>query len=86
MSSSDAVASWKEHPAVGRTFVTGCMIGAALAFSGVLFACLVGGMDAGPALGLAVFSAFWGGIGFGGMLGGAAGLIQAEALEGAEAP
>lgn len=82
---TSATVTWQENPLIGRTVLIGCTIGTVVAFTGIATAALAGGLGLGAALGLGVFSAFWGGLGFGGMLGGAAGLIQAERLDAASA-
>ncbi len=81
MMSSDVAASWQVSPVIGRTLLIGCAIGVAVSFAGMVTAGLVGGLGVGPSLGLGVFVSFWGGLGFGGMMGGAAGLIQDERLD-----
>lgn len=79
--SSDVVVSWQEEPGVGRAFLVGCAVGTAVSFAGMTAAGVVGGLGLGASVGLAAFVAFWGGLGFGGMLGGVVGIIRVQADE-----
>lgn len=81
MSSSDVSVSWQESSVVGRAFVGGMVVGAAIAFIGMLVGGLLGGLGLGASVGLAAFVAFWGGLGFGGMMGGVAGLIREARID-----
>jgi hypothetical protein len=82
MGPDDLGASWVSPPGVGRCIGIGSGIGVALAFIGVALPSLLAGMEWRSAVGFGVFVAFWGGLGFGSMMGGVAyvmGLDEAEA-------
>lgn len=84
----DLAASWVSPPGLGRCIGIGIGIGIALAFVGVAVPSLLSGMEVGSALGFGTFVAFWGGLGFGSMMGGVAyvmGLERAAAAEAAAA-
>lgn len=50
--------------------VVGALIGVVIAFIGTTVGMLAADVELGSALGLGVFIAFWGGLGFGCMVGG----------------
>lgn len=56
--------------------MTGVAAGVAVSFFGVGGAFLVWGQGWGASIGMGAFVAFWGGLGFGGMIGGAVWAIQ----------
>lgn len=68
----ELAASWASPPGLGRCLGIGSGIGVAVAFLGVAVPSLLSGMEPGAALGFGVFVAFWGGLGFGSMMGGVA--------------
>ena len=73
-----------EPPGAGRYVLIGCLLGALAALAVVGGGLLAAGVDTAGAAGIAGVAAFWGGLGFGGMMGGVA---HAAKLEGApEAP
>ncbi len=53
-----------------RAATIGAVVGFAIVFIAILTAGLIGGIDVGSALGMGLWIAFWGGGGFGFMLGG----------------
>lgn len=57
------------EPNVGRTGMIGYAIGFTVATVGITIAGTLGGLGFGPSLGLGAFVGFWGGGGFGFMLG-----------------
>ena len=59
-----------ESPGLVRYIVIGSLVGMTLAFVAVAAAMVVAGQGWGPGVGLGAFVAFWGGIGFGSMVGG----------------
>lgn len=78
----ELAASWVSPPGLGRCVGIGSGIGVVLAFVGIALPSLLAGMEWRPAVGFGVFVAFWGGLGFGSMMGGVAyvmGLDKAEA-------
>ncbi len=54
---------------LGRTFVVGSIIGAVLVFVFFLVVLTAAGVSPAAAIGVGSFTAFWGGPGFGGMMG-----------------
>lgn len=54
---------------LGRAFVRGTIVGTILVFLFCAGLSLLAGLDVGPAIGIGAFTAFWGGPGFGGMMG-----------------
>lgn len=74
----DAVAGWQDPPGMGRSIVVGSSIGVALSLAGVTLGMLAAGVAWQSALGLGAFVAFWGGLGFGSMVGG---VVYASGLE-----
>lgn len=68
---------------VGRSVARGSLVGVVIAFVGIAVAMLLGGKGLGAAAGLGVFVAFWGGLGFGSMIGGVMGVIRLEEAEAA---
>ena len=66
----DAATAWVNPPGMGRALVTGVAIGVAVSFVGVGGAFLAGGQGWAASIGMGAFVAFWGGLGFGGMIGG----------------
>jgi hypothetical protein len=67
-----------EPPGVGRFVLVGCLIGAIVALAVVGGGLLAAGVDTAGAAGIAAVSAFWGGLGFGGMMGGVAHAAKRE--------
>ena len=65
-----------EVPRTLRAVVRGSLIGVVVAFTGVGGSLYLSGHDAGVALGIGGMAAFWGGLGFGSMLGGTLHLIR----------
>ena len=61
---------WREPVGLLRSVVTGAVVGVVLAFIGTTLGMLAAGVEMGSALGLGLFVAFWGGLGFGCMVGG----------------
>ncbi|MEO6627420.1 MAG: hypothetical protein ABIP03_02505 [Aquihabitans sp.] len=67
---ADPTASWQDPPGMGKSILIGSTIGVVLAFIFVTGGMLATGTAWQSAVGLGVFVAFWGGVGFGSMLGG----------------
>jgi hypothetical protein len=67
-----------EAPGVGRFVLVGCLIGASSALALVGGGLLAAGVDTAGAAGIAGVAAFWGGLGFGGMMGGVAHATKVE--------
>ena len=61
---------WQEQPGMGRAILVGSAIGVVISFVGVTAGMLAYGIEWGSAVGLGAFVAFWGGLGFGSMMGG----------------
>ena len=61
-----------------RTIALGCLIGTVVAMVGVTLAMRAMDQSWSAAIGLGAFVAFWGGLGFGAMVGG---VVHAERLE-----
>ena len=62
--------STTEPPGLGKSVLIGSLIGMVLALAVVTLGLLAWGATAPESLGVAIFAAFWGGIGFGSMVGG----------------
>lgn len=73
---------WAEPPGLGRTVAVGSIIGVVVSFVGVTIGVLALGVEGGSAIGIGLFVAFWGGLGFGTMVGG---VIYAFSVEAGEA-
>lgn len=52
-----------------RAFVVGALVGCVATFTFFVAMSLILGLGLGPAIGIGAFTAFWGGPGFGGMMG-----------------
>lgn len=65
-----------EAPGTLRATVVGAVVGVVLAFAGVAGVLLLHGEGAATAFGLGGMAAFWGGLGFGSMLGGTLHLVR----------
>lgn len=63
---------------MGKALTIGVAIGVAVSFFGVGGAFLAAGQGWGAAIGMGAFVAFWGGLGFGVMVGGVVWATQAE--------
>lgn len=59
----------EERPGLVRAFVIGAVVGFVAVFTLFAGATLLLGLGVGPAIGIGLFTAFWGGPGFGGMMG-----------------
>lgn len=68
----------QEAPGMAKALTIGVTLGIALSFFGVAGALLLGGRSLSTAVGLGVFVAIWGGLGFGGMIGGVVWATRAE--------
>ncbi len=77
---TDPIAVWKESPGFGRALTIGVTIGAIASFLAVGGGILLAGQGVAAAIGLGLFTAFWGGLGFGAMI---AGVVWATRLEAA---
>ena len=64
---------------VARSAVVGAAIGIVMFVLAVGGLALAVGLDLAPAIGLGVFTAFWGGLGFGGMIGAVRAVNRLEA-------
>lgn len=78
---TDILPTWADPPGLGRSMVIGSIIGVVLSFIGVTVGILTMGIEWQSALGLGLFVAFWGGLGFGSMVGG---VIYAFGIETSE--
>ena len=78
---TDLAPSWSDPPGLGRALIAGSIVGVLLSFLGVTIGILALGIEWESALGLGVFVAFWGGLGFGTMVGG---VVYAFGVEEAE--
>jgi hypothetical protein len=67
-STSTGIAAPAE-PRVGRSGMIGAVIGFVVASTVMTVVCTLAGMGAGPAFGIGIFTGFWGGGGFGFMMG-----------------
>ena len=76
----DPATAWLEPPGMAKALTIGVAVGVAASFFGVGGAFLAAGQPWTTAIGMGVFVAMWGGLGFGGMLGG---VIWASRVEGA---
>ncbi len=61
---------WAEPVGMGRAVAMGGLVGVVLAFVVSTLGMLAAGVELGSALGLGLFIGFWGGLGFGVMVGG----------------
>lgn len=83
-----ALPTWSDPPGLGRSLIVGSTVGVILSFVGVTIGMLAVDVELSSALGLGLFVAFWGGLGFGTMIGGvvyAFGLEQNEHAMGHDA-
>jgi len=76
--SFDPATAWANPPGIERALTIGVVIGVAISFFGVGGAFLAGGQGFGASIGMGAFVAFWGGLGFGGMIGGVVWATQVE--------
>ncbi|MBX3315095.1 MAG: hypothetical protein KF906_12345 [Actinobacteria bacterium] len=65
-------------PSLGRAIVTGCAVGVVVSMVGMVVSMRLLDVEWASAIGLGLFIAFWGGIGFGAMIGG---VVHADRLE-----
>lgn len=63
---------------IGRSFVVASLVGGLITFAVTGGITLLASHQVGPALGVGLFAAFWGGPGFGGMLGAVRASSRAE--------
>jgi hypothetical protein len=61
---------WAEPVGLLRSVVLGALVGVVLSFVGTTVGMLAADVEPGAAIGLGLFVAFWGGLGFGTMVGG----------------
>ena len=66
----DPTAPWQDPPGLGKSVLVGSTIGVVLAFLFVTGGMLATGTVWQSAVGVGVFVSFWGGLGFGSMMGG----------------
>lgn len=64
---------------IGHGVLVGSIVGVLSSFVVTSAGMFAAGVEAGGAVGLGLFVAFWGGLGFGSMMGGVAGFIRAMA-------
>lgn len=77
----ELAASWASPPGLGRCIGIGCGIGVVLSFIGIALPSVLAGMEWRSAVGFGVFVAFWGGLGFGSMMGGVVYLMRLDKVE-----
>ena len=65
-----SMGEWEEPVGLLRSVVLGAIIGVVIAFIGTTIGMLAADVETGSAIGLGLFVAFWGGLGFGSMVGG----------------
>lgn len=65
----------------GSPLLTGVIVGVVVSFVVVTGGLLATGQGVGASLGLGAFVAFWGGLGFGGMVGGVVWATREEAAD-----
>lgn len=66
-----------EEATIAHGVVVGSVVGVILSFAGATAGMVAAGVETGAALGFGAFVAFWGGLGFGSMMGGVLGFIRA---------
>lgn len=71
--------TWSDPPGLGRSLIVGSMIGVGVSFVAVTVGMLAAGVEWSSSVGLGLFVAFWGGLGFGTMVGG---VVYAFGIEG----
>ena len=69
MDITQPVAESSAEAGLGRAFVMGTVIGCVVVFLVLGGISLAVGLGVGPAIAIGAFTAFWGGPGFGGMMG-----------------
>lgn len=69
---------WVEAPGLGHYIVVGALVGVTLSFAFVTGGALALHQKWQSAVGLAAFTSFWGGLGFGSMVAGVVYLTHAE--------
>ena len=74
----DPDSPWLEAPGIGKALARGVAVGIVISFLGVGAVLLAAGQSIGAALAMGAFVAIWGGLGFGGMVGG---VVWANRLE-----
>lgn len=74
----DPATAWADPPGLGRALTISVAINVAVSFFGVGGAFLAGGQGWGASIGMGAFVAFWGGLGFGGMIGGVVWATQVD--------
>ncbi|NLV54791.1 MAG: hypothetical protein GXY13_04160 [Acidimicrobiales bacterium] len=67
---------------IGHGVLVGSIVGVLVSFIGSGVGMLIAGVEPGGAAGFGLFVAFWGGLGFGSMMGGVSGFIRAMAAAG----
>lgn len=70
LGTSNTDEGWDEPVGLLRSVTVGALVGVVLSFIGTTIGMLVADVEWGAALGLGAFVAFWGGLGFGSMVGG----------------
>jgi hypothetical protein len=80
----DPNAPWAIPPGIGKTVGLGSLIGIVVSLVGIVAGMRAAGIEWGSALALGFFISFWGGLGFGSMMGGVAYLVRADAAAKAE--
>ena len=81
----DPMSEWRDPPGIGRTVMISSSIGVVLSLVLITLGMMAAGQVWQSALALGAFIAFWGGLGFGSMIGGVVYLTRldeaAKALE-----
>lgn len=76
---------WTEPVGLLRSVVVGALVGVVLSFVGTTVGMLLADVEFGSAVGLGLFIAFWGGLGFGTMVGGVVWVSNEEERSGGHA-
>lgn len=74
----DLLAGWRDPPGMGRILVASSAIGVVLSLVLITIGMMAAGQVWQSSLALGVFIAFWGGLGFGSMVGGVVYLTRIE--------
>jgi hypothetical protein len=76
---TDPATAWVEPPGMAKALTRGVALGVCISFVGVGGAFLAAGQSWATSIGMGAFVAVWGGLGFGGMMGGVVWASRVEA-------